>query len=500
MKKKKNKFHTVLYSLLVILLGVMLLSTVLSIFGISVEQAEIVNENIETTLITVRNIFSKEGIRNLLNNVLVNFGMFQPILNLIIALIGIGLGEASGLFKAIFTPISKLKPKYVTFLILLVSIIAGFFGEASYVFIIPMAGILYKYLNRSSILGLIIAFIGMTIGYGTNIFIGYDVQLLGELTQLAARIDVDKNFIFNINSMLYIMISSTIILSVIGTIIIESKLVDKIEREKKVEDELEYSKKGINYTFIIFIILLSLIVYGIIPNLPGSGLLLDITQTNYLSKLFSTSAPFRESFTLIVTIIISICSMVYGKLSGNLRGSEQYTEKIGSHFDKLGYTFILLFVVSQIMGVINWTNLGSVISIFLVNILSQLSMSGLFLIISLFIITIISSILMPGTLAKWTIFSPTIVPLFMRANITPEFTQFIFMAADGIGKILTPIFPYFIILLGFIYKYGDEKINLGKIYKTTFSTTILLLLIWLLIIIGWYIVGLPLGIGGTTTI
>ena len=499
-KNKQKKTHSALYTLIFILIFIMLVSTVLSLLGIGAEQAEIIGGSLETSLVTVRNAFSIEGIKHFFSNILVNLGMFEPLLLLLIALIGIGLGEATGLFKAVFSPLSRLRPKYVTFLILLLSIISSFFLEYSYVFIIPIAGVIYKYLNRSSILGLMIAFIGTTIGYGAGVFINFDAYSLGTLTETAAQLDVDKNFAFNPNSMIYIMIVSTFLLTTIGTTIIEKTLVPKIERETKLEDDLVVSKKGLKRSFIAFIIMLLIVIYSITSFIPGGGILLDKSQGSYIAQLFAETSPFRTSFVFIITFILSICSIIYGTISGNLKGSHEYTEKMGIHFDKLGYAFVLLFLLSQIVGVIEWTNIGSVILISLVNFISTASLNGTFLIIVLFLLTIIGSIFIPSTILKWNIMSPIMVPLFMRANLTPSYAQFIFMASDGIGKALTPIFPYFIILLGFMHKYGQENISLTKTFKTMLPTILLFTLVWIMILICWYIIGLPIGVGIYPTI
>lgn len=499
-KRKQKRTHSALYTLIFILIFIMITSTILSLLGVGAEQAGIVGSTLETTLVTVRNAFSFEGIQHFFSNILVNLGMFEPLLLLLIALIGVGLGEATGLFKAVFAPLSKLRSKYVTFLILLISIISSFFLEYSYVFVIPIAGVIYKYLNRSSILGLMIAFIGTTIGYGTGLFINFDAYSLGTLTQTAAQLDVDKNFIFNAKSIIYIMCVSTLLLSIIGTTIIEKFLAIKIERETKLEDELVISKKGLKGSFIAFIAFLIIILYSVTTFLPGGGILLDKTQGSYIAKLFSETAPFRTSFVFIVTFVLSVCSIIYGTISGNLKGSHEYTEKMGIHFDKLGYAFVLLFLLSQIVGMIEWTNIGSVALISIVNFISTASLNGTFLIIILFLITIIGSILIPSTLMKWNIMSPIVVPLFMRANLTPSYAQFVFMAADGIGKALTPIFPYFIILLGFMHKYGQENISLTKTVKVLLPTILLFMLVWVMILICWYIIGLPIGIGTYPTI
>ena len=155
------------------------------------------------------------------------------------------------------------------------------------------------------------------------------------------------------------------------------------------------------------------------------------------------------------------------------------------------------------LAILNWTNIGSVITTRLVDFISTLQISGMPLIIAVFILIIIASILIPGNIEKWTLLSPIVIPLFMRANITPDFTQFLFKAADGIGKSISLFFVYFIIMVGFLQKYNAERkeeITLFGTLKILFPSILLFTIVWILIIIGWYLVGLPLGMNTMPTL
>ena len=113
------------------------------------------------------------------------------------------------------------------------------------------------------------------------------------------------------------------------------------------------------------------------------------------------------------------------------------------------------------------------------------------------------SIFIPSSLGKWIIASPVVVPLFMRSNITPDFTQFIFQIADSVGKGLTPFFVYYIIMLAFLEKYNSKQSNKITVFGTLNllkSTVLVFMVIWLLIVLGWFIMSLPLGPDMTTTL
>ena len=97
---------------------------------------------------------------------------------------------------------------------------------------------------------------------------------------------------------------------------------------------------------------------------------------------------------------------------------------------------------------------------------------------------------------KWKLIAPVYVPLLMRANITPTFTQCIFLAGDSVGKLLSPIYIYLIITVGFMYKYEKNcDATIFSTMKKIMPSILLFALTWLGIIAGWYLIGLPIGIG-----
>ena len=340
-------------------------------------------------------------------------------------------------------------------------------------------------------------------GYGAGLVFNYDDYTLGLLTKAAAVVDVDKNYIFNAWSNTYAMCSSTFIISIIGTIIIETVLKPKVKESIKEEDDLKISKKGLILSNVAFIILLLISIYAIIPNLPGSGILLDKTKSDYVAQLLGDKAPFQDAFGFVFLMIMMVCSGIYGKISKNIKNTNDFSVGLSKEFDNLGYIFILMFFSALMISILNWTGLGTVIASWLISFMNNLEFTGLPLIITMFIIIVLMSFLIPDTITKWTLASPILVPLFMKANITPDFTQFIFKAADSVGKGITPFFVYYIIMLAFLEKYNNKESNKITIFGTMNllkSTTLLFAVLWIIIVIGWFIMGLPLGPNMTPTL
>ena len=132
----------------------------------------------------------------------------------------------------------------------------------------------------------------------------------------------------------------------------------------------------------------------------------------------------------------------------------------------------------------------------LISFMSNLEFTGLPLIATMFIAIILMSFLIPDAITKWTLASPILVPLFMKANITPDFTQFIFKAADSVGKGMTPFFVYFIVMLAFLEKYNNKESNKITVFGTLNllrPTALIFAVLWFIIVIGFFVIGLPLG-------
>lgn len=504
-KKKKEKLHGPVSVILILTLIISIISSIMSIFGIDGYKTVIQNGTMETALVTVKNVISLEGIKFIIGNAVNNFRTLEPLVLIIISLLGISICEKSGLLNAMFNPLKRVKLNIIIFITLLIGIISSIIGDNSYVLLIPLIGVMYKYLGKNPILGVIIIFLGITIGYGFGLFFNYNDYLLGNLSELAAITSIDKNYTYNLFSDLFIMIFSTIIVSFIGTIVINKFLVNKLPKKYSYEEEeLIISKKAKRIALLGGLLLSLIFIYMILPiNTIGAGILLDKSADRYMEQLFGANSAFGNGLIIIITAIMITCGMLYGKFSGNIKNSHEFSLSMSKTFENLGFMFVLMFFGSQLVSIIEWSNVGIVITTKLIDLISTLEISGIFLIIIFFIIIILTSILVPNSYLKWQIVSPVAIPLFMRSNITPNMTQFIFKAADGIGKALTPTFIYYIIMLAFIEKYRVSEKNQVSVFgtlKIILPVVLIMAMVILLIILLWYIIGLPIGIGTYSTL
>ena len=105
LKKKTKKLYGPVLVMLFLTLLICVASFVLSLLGVEGYKTSINNGVLESSLITVNNIFSFKGLKYVVGHVVSNFQKFEPLVLLIISLIGMSICEKSGFFKALFSPL-----------------------------------------------------------------------------------------------------------------------------------------------------------------------------------------------------------------------------------------------------------------------------------------------------------------------------------------------------------------------------------------------------------
>jgi len=502
--EKSIKLSPIIF-VLVLGLGIVLLSLILSLFQIEGPKATIIalqDSNlpygVETTVSTVKNAFSKDGIVFMLKNISTGTAMFKPLIMLIIVMIGISVGEVSGLFYSWFNRFKKIRISVLTFAVFFLGVISSYFGIEIYLILLPLAGIFYKYTEKNPMLGIYTIFLGISMGLGTSLLFDYSDHILGLTTQIAANIERNNNYVYSLYSTAFIKFASSLLFSFLGTVIILKFLYPKIQKARM--EIMEPDKKGLLLTTIMFAVLSVIVIYQIIPGLPFSGNLLDESQSRYLLQLMSTDSLFKQSYIYIFTIMMMICGAVYGFANKTFSNNIDYSKSLFESIKKTWQLFVLMFFAIQVMSLFEWTNIGEVLATKLIDLLAVLQFSGLLLILAFIIVIILIALVMPVAEQKWKFISPIAVPLFMRSNMTPGFTQFIYSVSDGIGKTMSLVSINIYILVGMLQKYTDDDITVFGTLKTIFTTVVLLTGIWIVIILSWYIIGLPLGINTFATI
>lgn len=526
-KLKLKKFHLHPVTTFILLtVFVILLSWVFSALEVQATYNELnlSTLELEKTLVTVENLFNFDGIKYLISNAAKNFVSYTTLSTLLLALTGLSIAQATGFFDTFIRRVLvKIDNQKLTFLLIFIATISSLINEIGYVVLIPLAAIIFKENNRNPLAGIITAFTGVAFGYGVTLFVGSTETNLIPITQSAARL-IDSSYHVPLTSNLIIIVAASIILSVIGTIIIEKFVVPKLGKykekdlgqteqleiigdeeeleQKRLQDEIR-EKKGLRNALIATILFLLFFVYALLPDLPFSGMLLDNQANTYLAQVFGENSYFQDGFTLLISLYFAVVGLAYGKGAKTIKNDKELITESSKYMTDVGSLIMLIFFASQFIAVFKKTNIATVITAWGANALSNANFSGIPLIVLVLVVIALVNLVSPTPVAKWTILAPVVVPKLMQANITPEFAQFLLRAGDSMTKGITPLLAYFVILVGYLNIYNPNKkrpITVGKAIKLMIPYCVIISLAWIVIAVLWYITGLPLGPSSVPTL
>ncbi len=519
LKLKKFYLHPVTAFILMTFL-VMLLSGILSLFQMQATYSTVnaTTGQIENNLVAVENLFNFDGLKYLISNASKNFISFTTLSTLLISLIGLGIAQATGLIDTFIKRVLvKIDNKKITFILIFLATVSSIINDIGYVILIPIAALVFLKNNRNPIAGIIAAFCGVAFGYGVTMFVGSMEVNLISTTEISARL-IDSSYHVSLSSNLIIIVVTALILSIIGTIIIEKIIIPKLGRYKDVNDlartsEMEiidnveeeeqrklaaeiHEKKGMKYATITAIIFAIIFVYSLIPNLPFSGLLLDMEEYTYLGQVFGSNSYFQDGFTFMVSLFFILTGLAYGFGAKTIKNDKELLVDSSKYMVEIAALIPMVFFATQFIAVFRKTNIATVITAWAANLINSLNFSGIPLIIIVIFVLAIVNLFNTTPTAKWTILAPVVVPKLMQANISPEFSQFILRATDSMTKGITPLLTYFVIFVGYLNIYNSNKrrpITIGRALKMIMPYCLIISFVWIVIILLWYLTGLPIG-------
>lgn len=500
--KEKIVLHPIMTLCIIILLTI-ILSGILTLFNVSAYYNKVSNSGTYVKeLLTVENLFSLSGLKYIFSNAVSNFASFTPLSMLIISLIGIGIMDKSGFLDSFFYVLTKrASKKTVTFTLSLICILASIGGDLSFIILIPLAALLFKYGKRNPKAGIICSFASLCSGIGINIFMNSIDSTLLNYTKLSASL-LSKDYTIGTCSYVLIMLIAAVSLALIITNITEKTTVPKLGHFDLEDDTEDYftkrEKRALVISLFAGVVYLLIFIYNIIPYAPLGGNLLDYSQELYIDKLFGYNSFFNQGFVFVVTLLFFILGLTYGLNAKTIKNNNEVWASLSYSLDRIGKVLVLIFFASTLIFVFKKTNIGPVITASLANLINNTNFTGIPLIVLFFVISAICTLVLPSSISKWAILSGSAVPVFMNAGMSPEFTTVIFRAGECVTYGLTPIMAYFIIYLAFMELYcKDDNEGLFGNIKYLLPYSGYTMIMWIILLILFYLIGLPLGFGAT---
>ena len=436
------------------------------------------------------NLLSKEGLHRILLDMVDNYTGFAPLGIVMVALLGIGIAESSGLISAsIRLLVVKAPASMLTFVIVLAGILSNIASDLGYVLIIPLGGIIFHSVGRHPIAGLAAAFAGVSGGFSANLLIGTIDPLLAGISTEAARI-LDPDYYVLPTANYFFMLVSTFMLSIVGTWVthrfVEPKLgVYKGDVPKESLDELNTKeKKGLKWVTITTLGFIVLLAAGLIPE---NGLLRGPDGTIFTS-------PVLKGFIGVLFIMAAVLGIVYGSITGKFKNDSDVVKGMVESFKTLVAFLVLVFFAAQFVAYFKWSNLGLIVAIQGADFLKSLDIGLIPLVILFILLSGLINMFMGSASAKWAILGPVFIPMFMLLGYSPELSQVVFRIGDSVTNMISPMMSFFALIIVYYEKY-DKKAGIGTLMSTMIPFTIVFFIFWSLLLIGWILLDLPLGPG-----
>lgn len=431
------------------------------------------------------NLLTGEGLAKILTQMVKTFTDFPPLGLVLVVMLGIGVAERSGLIAAALKAfVSSVPARLITFSIVTAGQLSSLAADAGYVVLIPLGAVIFHGMGRHPIAGLAAAFAGVSGGFGANIFLTSLDPLLAGFTQSAARL-INESYVVDPTANWYIMAASVPFVSFAGTYATERILEPRLgaykgEKAQGNEGITPAEKKGLTWAIVSAVLFVIAILWMTIPE---NAILRD--ANGRLNPFFTSIVP-------LMLFLFFIPGLIYGIIVGTVRTDKQVAMMTNEAMSTMGGYIVLAFAAAQFVAYFNWSNIGVIFAITGADLLKSIGFTGVPLLTVFVIVASIINLFIGSASAKWAIMAPIFVPMLMLMGYTPEVTQAAYRIGDSYSNILTPLLPYFPLVVTFAQKYVKD-IGIGSIISAMLPFAVSFAVVRILMLIVWVLLGIPVG-------
>lgn len=478
-------------------------SAILSMMGVSVvdPRPEGAKGRSEDGMIYVVNLLNGDGLAKIVENLVSNFTGYIPFGTVLVALLGVGIAERSGMISAALRGlVMNAPPKMVTFVVVFTGIMSNTASELGYVVLIPLAAMIFHSLGRHPLAGLAAAFAGVSGGYSANLLLGTVDPLLSGISQEAARI-IDPEYVVGAEANWYFMAVSTFLVSGIGYFVTEKIVEPSLGKynpddaddpsvlDTKVERLTALEKKGLLWSGVSMLIFCLLLAWTIVP---ADGILRHPTTG------LVAGSPFLHGIVVFIFVFFAIPGIVYGKITNTIKTNDDVVNAMSAAMSSLSMYIVLVFFAAQFTAFFNWSNIGSVMAVSGANFLNDIGLTGPLLLVGFILICAFVNLMLGSASAQWAITAPIFVPMLMLTGYAPEMIQAAYRIGDSSTNIITPMMSYFGLIMAVAIRYKKDT-GVGTLMSLMIPYSLLFLVGWTVLFCIWvFALGLPVGPGAAT--
>lgn len=470
-----------------------LLSFVLERLGVGVSYQAIKDGQISQLSANVVNLLSADSIRTFVSSVLKNFTGFYPLGVVFAIILGIGVADKAGLLSALVKKIAlKSSKKWVTPIVIFLGVMSNVASSVGYVVLIPLGAILFAGFGRHPIAGLAAAFAGVSGGWSANLLIGTNDPMFAAFSTQAASV-LNPDYVVLATANWYFMIASTFLIVIVGSFVTDRIVEPRLgkfsfEGALNLGERGEISaeqKRGLKFALIASVIFMVLLLTALLP----SNSLFGAKEGESFTK-----SVFMHSIIIFMMLFFIVAGAAYGVGAGTIKNSGDAVKFMEQAVAELSGFLVLIFFAAQFTYLFNASNIGLVLSIKGSVFLKDIGLTGLSLIIVFIVVIAFINLFIAVDSAKWAMMAPIFVPMFMNLGLSPELTQAAFRIGDSTTNIITPLMPFFVLIVAFMQRY-DKGMKIGSVVSIMLPYTVAFLLSWAALISVWYVFDLALGPG-----
>lgn len=443
-------------------------------------------------MIVARNLLSGEGLVSFLQHMVKNFTDFKPLGLVLVMLMGLSLAEKSGYLETLISGVVRRSPQWLVIPIIVIVGACGNIGSnAGIVIVPPLAAIVFKRMGHHPLAGFVLGYAAATAGFTANLIpAGTDVLLAAITTEVYGSIQKGAEVVATCNW--YFIFVATFVLALVFTPIVKRFTIPmcakypvtgyvKVKEGRSTRQE----KKGIIIASLAGLAYLVVVLFTIVPE---DGLLRHPDPAMFMRS------PFFKSLIPILFFLFVTVGLVYGKIVGTIKRSSDAAHMVIEAMRSMGPFIALAFMIAQFISFLRWSQLDQLLAIRGAEFLQAANFSGLPLFISFIILVALLNFVLTSASAKWAILAPIFVTMLFHVGVSPAGTQLLYRIGDSTTNGITPLYSMYPLILGWVEQY-DEKAGIGTVTSLLLPYMIFSMLAWIALVVIWYLIGLPIGIG-----
>jgi aminobenzoyl-glutamate transport protein len=454
---------------------------------------------VKTEHVEAKGLLTGDGIRFMFTQLVPNFLGFAAVGVILVAMIGVGVAEYSGLVGALIRKLVAISsPASLTYIIVFVGIVSSIASDAGYLVLVPLAAAAFISVGRHPLAGIAAAFGAVSAAFAVNILLtpadGVVTDITNEAAQLVdptIHLDLVANLWFGIISTLFL----TVVISLITTRLVEPRLgrwdpasadAEELAREEGPPIEAADEAKGLRWALYALLAVLIVVLALTLP--PGAAL------RNPDNGDIIGDSPLMSSLIVIISACFLAAGLAFGMAARTIRGVDDALGMITKSWASLASLLFLFLLIAQFIAYFDFSNIAQVVAIALGDILEDLDVGKVLLLVGIIVLTMVVDIIMPAKIAKWAILAPIFVPLMLRLGVAPQTVLAAYRVGDSPINVLTPLMPYFPLMVVFAARYQKDA-GLGTVIALMVPYALIVAAFWVAFFIVWYLIGIPLGPG-----